>query len=84
MLTMKATNTIVTGSEIGHPHSHRVVAIECLLYERRQEAGPDEDEGCGDGANHGEAEKRIEELEELAAKALRHVQRDKEWVQRER
>jgi len=64
--------------EIRHPDAHGVVTVERLVYECGEEARPDKDERSSYSANHGKAKKRVEKLEELAAKAIDHIQRNKE------
>jgi hypothetical protein len=66
------------GDEVGEPHLHRIVPVECLLNEGVQEPGPDEDEGRCDCPDHGEADEHIEEAKELRPERLCHEQRDKD------
>ncbi len=60
--------------QIRKPHLHRIVAVEGLLDEAIHESGPHEDEGSGNGANHGEADEHIQEVEELRSEGSGHQQ----------
>ena len=77
MLMMNAMKTM-SRDQVRKPHLDRIVAIEGLLNKGVHEAGPHEDESGGDGANHGEADKHIKEVKELASEMSGHQQRDKD------
>src|SRR6185437_1895671 len=64
--------------QVGKPHLHRIISIESLLDKGIHKTTPNEDKSGSDGANHGKADKYVEEVKELSAEGLRHQQRNKD------
>src|SRR5215469_1742087 len=60
------------GNEIRKPHLHRIISIEGLLDKGIHESAPYEDEGSGDGPNHGESDEYVKKVKELRSDRLRH------------